>query len=218
MLRNVIIIVLLISTFSCTAQGMFGAEAGLGKATTAKSYITPAFKGYYLTKLSRSFYVGGTINFERYSFLEKYNTGSIQYGDVISIRNKSSFVFFSPTIDWGLGYRKYVHIHFAMGAGLLAGGRQVTNMYEPYSTVAPVYTAADTTGLSTSYNLPVLASRFALGVSERIHTSGYWNIMLTQEFSYVPTNLTTHGPNLKTNYIAFTIGIMHKYPMVLIED
>lgn len=197
------------------AQGMYGAEAGAGKATTGKSVKTLTLKGYWEGRLSRSFYLGASLLYERYSFTKSYNLSA--GGDIISIQQKSAYVFLSPTLDWGIGYRKYWHLHVSVGPGLLAGGSQFTNLYTPYLTTPSITTKYDTVAHYTSSNLPILATRISIGFSERIPTRRFWNIMLTQEFGYIPSNLTTHGPNLRTNYFAFTVGIMHKYPMTFVE-
>ncbi len=215
--EGILVSCFLFVAFHSAAQGMYGFEGGLGKSTTARAYTTPAFSGYYLSKLSRTFYLGAALNYERYSFLNNYNPVSPSYGDIISIRQKSSYVILSPKLDVGIGYRKYWHVFASFGAGMLLSGNQVTNKYDHYSTLPPVYTANDTVSHYTSYDLPVLLSRYSFGVARRISTGGYWNIMLSAAYSYIPTNLTTHGPALRTNYFAFTIGIMHKYPMVLVE-
>jgi hypothetical protein len=198
---------------------MFGVEGGVGKATIGKSYLTPTIEGYYLKKITRSFYVGATLSYQRYSFLYKSGIPTSVAGDgsIVSIRQRSGYVFASPTADFGIGYRKYIHVYASFGAGLLAEGRQLTNRIQQYQTTPPVTSAYDTTAYYTSNSLPLLISRYSLGITERIPTSGYWNIMLSQEFSYIPNNLTTEGPHLKTNYFAFTVGIMHKYPMVFVE-
>jgi hypothetical protein len=59
--------------------------------------------------------------------------------------------------------------------------------------------------------------RIGLGVTERIPTHGYWSITLSQDFSFLPGKLNTGGANLNTGYFCFTIGIMHKYPQVMVE-
>lgn len=208
---------LLFLSLCASGQGMYGFEAGLGKSTTANSYTTPVLTGYYLAKLNRTFYLGVALNYERYSFLHKYNPASPAYGDILSIRQKSSYVLLSPKLDVGIGYRKYWHAFVSFGAGMLLSGNQVTNKYDSYITTPPVYVGNDTSSHYTSYDLPVLISRYSFGVSRRISTGGFWNIMLSAAYSYIPTNLTTHGPALRTNYFSFTVGVMHKYPMVLVE-
>ena len=207
------------TTLPSFSQGMYGFEGGAGKATIKKSYITPEFSGYCLMKLSRSFYLGGALSYEYYSFLHNYNpaAASLVYGDVISIRQKSSYLFLTPKIDFGIGYRKHYHAWFSFGPGIFLGGRQLTSKYDTYQTTPPVTTAYDTTGSYTTNNLPMLISRYTLGFSRRISTSRYWNIMFSGEYSYLPTSFAIHGPHLKTNYFCFTVGIMHKYPMVWVE-
>ncbi len=201
------------------SQGMFGMEAGVGQSTVKKSYKTPVIKGYYLYKLSRNFYAGGTLSYERYSFLEKYNVAPAPGSNnaVINIRQKSGYMFLSPTVDMGIGYRKYLHIHAAFGLGIFTDGTQLSNKYEQYVATPPIGTAYDTATVNTTRNIPILASRYAMGFSWRIPTGGYWNIILTSEYAHIPANLTNFGPKLKTDYVSFTIGIMHKYPMVLVE-
>jgi hypothetical protein len=203
----------------CFAQGMYGFEFGIGKASISKSYVTPEFTGYCLVKLSRTFYLGGAMSYERYSFDHSYNQSSANVvpGEVISIKQKSSYLFFTPKVDVGIGYRKYYHVFASFGPGILLSGKQWSNKIEPYVNPSGS-TTMDTTAIYTANNLPVLVSRYTIGASRRIPTNRYFNLMVSAEYSYIPTNLTTHGPALKTNYFCITIGVMHKYPMVVIED
>lgn len=207
-------------TISCFSQGMYGVDAGVGKVTSYQSYKTPAFAAYFLTKINRSIYCGGSLNYQRYSFLYSSDVApsAVTYGDVLNTRLKSSYLFFSPKIDFGIGYRKYLHLNFSVGAGVFMGGSEWTNKYEQYF-ILPAATSfrSDTALYNTSYNIPNLVFRYAAGLSERIPTRHFWNIVLSQEFSYLARKLNYGGPNLKTNYIAFTVGIMHKYPQVAIE-
>lgn len=201
------------------SQGMYGFEGGFGRATAGKSYATPVFTGYVLGKLTRSFYVGGAVSYQQYSFRYNYNrtAASLTDGDIISIRNQSSYVIFSPKVDFGIGYRKYFHLHTTFGLGLLAEGYQLANTYGTYAAAPPVSIGHDTTAVYTSHNLPVLVSRYTLGASWRIPTLRYWNIVVSGEYAIIPTNLTIHGPSLRTNFYCFTVGISHKYPMTFVE-
>jgi hypothetical protein len=219
MIRTFLFVFLLMPAIYSHAQGMFGMEAGVGQSTVKTSYKTPVLKGYYLHKLSRTFFTGGTLSYERYSFQEKYNvppaTGSNEA--VISIRQKTGYLYLSPTADMGIGYRKYLHVHAIFGLGIFTNGKQTSNKYEQYVSTPPIGTAYDTATYITTQNVPRLASHYAMGFSWRIPTGGYWNIILTSQYTHIPTNLTNYGPVLKTDYVSFTIGIMHKYPMVLVE-
>jgi hypothetical protein len=201
------------------SQGMYGFEGGLGRATAGKSYTTPVFTGYVLGKLTRSFYVGVAVSYQQYSFRYSYNhsAASLTDGDIISIRNKSSYVIFSPKLDFGIGYRKYFHLHTTFGLGLLAEGCQVSNTYGTYAAAPPVSTGHDTMAVYSTHNLPTLLSRYTIGVTWRIPTLRYWNIVVGGEYAYIPTNLSTHGPGLRTNFYCFTVGISHKYPMTFVE-
>jgi hypothetical protein len=215
-------LIALLSLFSIHsfAQGLYGVEAGVGKSLAYTSYYTPAVAGYYMARINRHIYVGAEVSYQRYSFL--YTSGitpkAVDFGDVINIRQKSSYLFFSPKIDFGIGYRKYLHLNFSAGGGIYMGGSSWTNKYEQIFTL-PAGTSfrSDTALYNTTYNIPSFIYRYAAGLSERIPTNKYWNIVFSQEFSYIARKLNYSGPNLNTNYIAFTVGIMHKYPQVLVE-
>src|ERR1700744_4099185 len=113
------------------SQGMFGFQAGIGYGTAYKATITPALEGYYLKKLTSRLYVGGSLFFQRYSFQNTLikDTSNLNYGDLLSIRQKSSYLFFCPKIDFGFGYHKYIHANLSFGPGLYMGGTQYTYMY-----------------------------------------------------------------------------------------
>lgn len=217
MKHTILLALLCFSFFSSHAQGMYGFEAGLGKATLGKSKLTPTLRGYYLKKLSRRIYAGGGISWERYSFNHYINPGNAAYGDALSIRQKSSYVFFTPKIDLGIGYRQYVHLSLSFGPGVFAGGSKFTNQYDPLLNSSGQYYGGDTATYDNTGNIKTLICRFGLGVSERIPTQGHWNITLTQEFGYIPSKLNFPGTDIKSNYFCLTVGIMHKYPMVFVE-
>jgi len=219
MKRIVLAIILCFFTCPSFSQGMYGFEAGLGRATLGRAYTTPVLSGYVLMKLSRSFYLGAALSHQRYSFYYDYKkpAGSLNYDDVISIRNKSSYLLFTPKIDFGIGYRKYLHLFATFGPGLLMGGRQISYTLTPYQTLPTGTTATDTSARYTSGDMPNFISRYTLGASWRIPTGRYWNIMAGAECSVIPTSLTRYGPGLKTNYFCLTVGIMHKYPMAFVE-
>jgi hypothetical protein len=211
--------VLFCFSFSCLAQGMFGANTGLGFTPGLESKKTLAVEGYYLHKISHKIYAGLTLFYQRYSVQAPVdNSGVIQYGDVIDIRQKSSFVFISPKVDYGIGYRKYLHVFATMGPGIYAGGSQISNTHSPYWT-PPGGTpyGADTLAVNTTYNIPSVIMRYGLGLMERIPTHKYWNITLSQEINFMPGGLSTGSTPIQTPYFCFQIGIMHKYPHVFVE-
>ena len=219
MKRSVLAIAMLLFTMPSFAQGMFGAQAGLGYTTAYKGHITPAFEGYYLHKAIPHLYAGGSLFIQKYSLLNEVKKDAVaNYGDIISIRQKSTYAFISAKVDYGIGYRQYVHISLAFGPGFYLGGSQYTNQYLPYPTGSSGNAfGADTMAVNTTYNIPAVIFRGALGISERIPTHGYWNITLSQEFSLIPGNLSKSGPAMNTGYFAFQVGIMHKYPLVFVE-
>lgn len=202
------------------AQGMFGAQAGLGYGTAYKSKITPAFEGYYLQQIFPRIYIGGSVFFQRYSFKNTLisDTSNLAYGDVISIHQQSSYLFLCPKIDFGFGFHKYIHATLAFGPGLYLGGNQYTYAFQPFWTnTSGISYGKDTISTNTSYNIPKVVYRVAIGISERIPTHRYWNIMLSQEFSFLPGYISHGDPKMSTGYFSFQVGIMHKYPMKFIE-
>ncbi len=205
---------------SCFAQGMYGAQMGVGFNTGGyHSKITPAIEAYYLHKIIPGLYAGASVFFQRYSLLNEVSTaGSLAYGDVVSVSQKSSYIFLSPKIDYGIDYRKYLHVYATFGLGVFAGGRQWSNTHSPYWTpLGGTPYGADTVAVNTSYNIPNVIMRYGFGFSERIPTGGYWNITLSQEYGGMPGGLSDGPYPFKTSYFCFTVGIMHKYPMVFVE-
>lgn len=200
-------------------QGMYGFEGGVGLGTAYKPYLTPVLEGYWLQRITHRIYAGGALKLEKYSFLYEpaAHPATATYGDLINIRQKSAYLFFSPKIDYGIGYRKYIHLHASAGPGLYMSGQQTSYEHQPFWTTAAGNVGADTIGANTTYNLPNAIFRYTLGITERIPTSGYWNIVLTQELSMVSGSLSKGGVPLNTGFISFTIGVMHKYPQVLVE-
>jgi hypothetical protein len=204
---------------SAAGQGMFGAQTGIGYTTGYDSRITPAVEAYYLHKVMHHLYAGGSLFFQRDSFNTPLNTGSnINYGDVVSIGQKTSFVFLSPKVDYAIDYRSYFHVFATFGLGVRMGGAQWSYTHAPFWT-PPGGTpyGADTIAVNTTYNLPNAITRFGFGLAERIPTRRYWNIMLSQEVGFMPGSLSKGATPLQTPYICFQVGLMHKYPQVFVE-
>lgn len=200
------------------SQGMFGVQGGIGFTTGYKTYYTPSFEGCYLAKVSPHIYLGGALAVQRYSFLDDLDKGNnLSYGDIISIRQKSSYVFFKPKFDLGIGARKHMHLTFSCGPGVFMSGNKTTQNYEPLVSPTGGYSGADTVSNSIKYNMRTVVFQATPGIWERIPTHGYWNITLSQELNYISSKLNYPGTNLKTNYILFSVGIMHKYPHVVVE-
>jgi hypothetical protein len=201
------------------AWGMYGFYGGVGMPTAYKGYKTFTAEGYFLKKLMEDVYGGGAISYQSYSFLNDLgkDINSANYGDMLSIRHKSSYLFLRPKLDVGIGYRQYVHLNVSAGPGFLMGGSQYHNKAEPFWVTPTGATGKDIVSFNVSYNIPSVVMRYTFGVSERIPTHGYWNIMLSQEFSYIPTDFDKNGTGLHSHYISFTVGIMHKYPQAFVE-
>ena len=200
--------------------GMYGFQAGIGYGTAYKSKITPAIEGYYLKRLTPRISIGGSIFFQKYSFQNTLikDTSNINYGDVMSINQKSAYLFFCPKLDFGFGYRKYIHASLAGGPGVYMGGKQSTNEFQPFWTTATGNNfGSDTISYNTTYNIPKVIFRTALGISERLPTYHYWNIIFSQEYSYIPGDISKGNPALSTGYFSFQVGIMHDYPQVFVE-
>jgi hypothetical protein len=212
---TVVFMFLLVPSF---AQGMYGFEGGLGYSTGYKSYLTPTFGGYALHKLGYRVYAGADVSFQRYSVLNTLKTvGTANFGDIVSVRQRCSYAFISAKIDYAIGFHKYFHFNAAFGPGFFMGGKQYTNTNLPYWTAGGNPYGSDTTAVNTSYNIPAVIFKGTLGVSERIPTGRYWNVTLSQQFSFIPANLSKNGPPINTSYFAFQVGVMHKYPLVFVE-
>jgi len=213
-------LLLCVTTTYSFSQAIFGFDGGLGKTTSYKSYLTPELQAYVLGRISPHIYAGGAVGFERFSFLYNANVAPVasNFGDIISIRHKSSYFFFYPKLDIGLGYRKYVHINLSVGGGIYMGGSEFTNRYaQIFTTPSAVSFRSDTAGFNTTYNTPTLMLQYGLGVSERLPTEGYWNIIISQNFGYLPKAFDKTESGLKTNYISLSVGIMHNNQRVLVD-
>lgn len=221
-MKRIILVAVLSSfvSFVSFSQGMFGCQAGLGFGTAYKAKKTLATEGYYLQQIFPRIYMGGSIFYQRYSFQNTIinDTFNLHYGDIISVNQKSAYLFLCPKIDMGFGFHKYIHASIAFGPGLFLGGNQYTNQFQPFWTnTSGVNYGRDTIATNTTYNIPKVIYRVAVGISERIPTHRYWNIMLSQEFSYLPGYISHGDPKMSTGYFSFQVGIMHKYPMKFVE-
>lgn len=203
----------------CRAQGMYGAQLGLGYSMGYTSKLTPNFDAFCLHKVIRRVYAGGELSVQRYSMLNDIKTsGAANYGDIISVSEKANYAFLCAKVDYAVGFHQYFHFSLSYGPGIFVGGHQYTNTHLPYwTTPGGASYGADTTAVNTTYNIPNVTFKGSFAISERIPTPGYWNILLSQEFNFLPGNLSNNGPAFNTSYIAFKVGIMHKYPMVFVE-
>ncbi len=220
MKSGALVVLFCIITTTSFSQGMFGFQAGIGKSTSYTPNKTLAAEGYYLYKVTPHFHVGASLSFQRYSFLNTLvkDTANLSYGELLSISQRSSYLFFCPKVDFGFGYHKYVRLGISFGPGLYMGGNQYYYQYQPYWTNTSGYSfGRDTVSTNTSYNIPQVIFRVGVGLSERIPTFRYWNIILSEEYTYLPGYISRGTPNLNTGYISFMVGIMHKYPQVFVE-
>lgn len=201
------------------AQGMYGFRGGIGLNTGGySSKKTPVIEGYCLWKALPGLYAGVTAGHQRYSVRQDVSgPAPVGMGTVTGMRQHSSYLFVSPTIDYGFGTRKYFHVFASAGAGFFAGGKQWTEARESVFLPGPGELGVHNFDINTSYNIPGVIMKYSFGFTERIPTRGYWNITLTQEYNGLPGSISDGPFPFKTNYFAFTVGIMHKYPMVFVE-
>ena len=217
-----IVLVAVLSFLSIVSfsQGMFGFQAGYGRGFSYSPEFTPAFHSYYLAKLTPRFYVGGAISFQRYSFKNTIvtDTNNLSYGETLGIHQKSSFLFFCPEIDFGIGYRKYIHANLSFGPGIAVEKYQMTSQYQPFwTTPGGGSYGADTVAANTAYNIPNVIFRIGFGLTERVPSFKFWNLIFTEEYSMIPGYISKGSPNLSTGYFCVMVGIMHKYPQVFVE-
>ncbi len=199
------------------AQGAYGVQLGIGRTTAYNSRFTTTVSGFYMARLSPRIYLGGELAIQKYSFTYEAGLSAPAYSDIISVSQKSYYMFVSPKFDLGIGYHKHVHFTFSAGAGLLMGGYQNTDQHTPLWVTNGVGVGADTMTTETTRYMRNFLYRIGGGITERIPTHGYWSITLSQDFSFLPTRLNNGGANLNTSYFCFTVGIMHKYPQTLVE-
>ena len=195
------------------SQGKYGFEAGAGYSTFSKSYFTPAFQGYWLGRLTHTFYFGGAISFERFSMGYTNNAATRDSGSIFNIRQKSDYLFFTPRLEMGIGRYKHLFANFSMGPGIYLGGNQWTHEYQTGYGFIP-----DTIFVNSSYNVQNIIFRISGGLKQRFTTYSYWNIVVSEEFNYIPGRLSRQTPDFKTNGFTVTVGVMHKYPSETIDE
>ncbi|GAA4464324.1 hypothetical protein GCM10023093_14450 [Nemorincola caseinilytica] len=219
MKHRILIALLCCVCISASGQGgMYGAQAGMGYTPGYASRLTPAVEAYYLHKVMYHFYAGGSLFFQRYSFKTDVGSGAAHYGNVLSMEQRSSYIFLSPKVDYAINYRSYFHVFATFGLGVRVGGRELSYTHSPiWTTPGGTPYGADTLAVNTSYNLPGTKARFGFGLAERIPTLRFWNIMLSQEVGFMPGSLSKGPYALSTPYVCFQVGIMHKYPQVFVE-
>ncbi len=219
-LKTLFCVFLLFHSMASFSQGKYGFEAGVGYTTYNKSYLTTAFQVYWLGRLTHTFYFGGAIAFQRLSMKYSNNpsAASLDSGTIFNIRQKSDYLFFTPRIEMGIGRYKHLFVNLSMGPGIYLGGNQWTHENQPFSTSSVIGYIPDTVFINTSNNIQNLIFRFTGGFKQRFTTYSYWNIVVSEEFSYIPGKISRETPDFKTNYFTVTVGIMHKYPSTRFEE
>jgi hypothetical protein len=129
-------------------------------------------------------------------------------------------IFFSCLEQkWDSVFVNIGSLPYAWGQVSYVGGAQWRHEYQPlWVTPGGIPYGTDTTNTNTPYNVPNLKFRISAGLKQRIPTYRYWNIVISEEFTYLPGVMNKVGPGMKTNYLSLTVGIMHKYPVVAMED
>ena len=235
-MKLILALLLLPLTFSGFAQSTIGIQAGVGATTSYLKPMTPTLNigGYFLEKQSTRVAFGGVLSIQKYSFTKNvgttYNTA---YGDILSISQKTSYLFLCPKIEFSIGKRQHLHAGFSVGPGVFVGGRQQDdiNYSSLHSSYPPSYPPAfirDSMQITANNNINKMILRAQLSFTEHIATNSSFGIFIFQDFSfissYVSKNalLSTVGNSnsllIRTNYVSCGIGFTNCYSRKSLRD
>ena len=216
-----ILLILLFSFVSANAHGqaIFALAGGIGQSTSSQTRLdrnAPTFSADYLQTVKTHVYIGCSLFYEHYSFINNpdgYNTGETDW-----VKQESGYLFFTPKVDIGFGKEQNFHLFFSSGPGVLLSGSQATSSYSMinynssnYYNYPPVY---DT--INTSNHINKWVFRISAGVTEYIHLPGGWDILLSEQFGFMPSffskdtneqNTTVPFPGFRTDYLSVQLGI-----------
>ena len=219
------ILIILIYFFSdhASCQNRLELDAGIGRATFSPSLINqPGYDHYstsdnkfttgisYLRKVGGHVYLGAKIYWEQYSFVyEKDNISSDDAGSD-HVDHKSSYLFFAPTIDVGIGRRQRCHTYVSTALGNMVSGYQKTNVAY-YGIGGPHFDSTYTSSSSITH----LIFRLNFGLVQHIRLDKLWHITISEGFSFMFSNLTVvdNVADLATihpGYLSLQVGLMRK--------
>ena len=215
-MKRLLLILFIVSVnLDAISQGIYGFDGGIGSVSDYNGKYLPTCSANYLKMVIPHVYLGCTIDCRFFSF--NYSDLSQQYadpnyGNIVNIDHKSSYIFFSPLIDVSIGEKQIIHLNCNVGPGFYLYGSETTKYLTNSLPGTNVYNYINT----SNHNSNVIY-QYSFGISESIPTKGYWSIKFSQQYCILGMDLNSGystGPALRSDYYSFTVGISHYYGKV----
>lgn len=223
MARVSALILLSFFAYRAHAQIILGCLGGISMSANRSARTEPVFEALALKKLHTNISYGCSAIFQKYFYTFNFNDSFPHKGSVISVADKYSFVFILPEIDFGIGRRKYIHLNFCLGPGIIVANKKWTSKYSAiyYSTSGTILSKEITTTY-TSDRPNGAKVRFGVGFSEFLPVKKRIEVIFSQKFNLLPDGYTYYNDRgairyLTANYLSFSIGIVHKYAKKPVE-
>jgi hypothetical protein len=164
---------------------------------------------------------GATIFYQGYNTYEDNEQYAAKNGvgnAGVTILNKSSYIFFAPKIIHDIGRSGLIKYYFDAGVGYSMSGTETMRKWD--RSVGGAYGIYDST-IDTSPNITKLVMRIGFGLTEYMKLGGKWWFTFTEDFGFVPQNIsstvsttdperTIYTPHtMKPGYISLQIGFSH---------
>jgi hypothetical protein len=137
-----------------------------------------------------------------------------------SVLHSSGYVFIAPKIEVCLGKRSTTHFYLCPGVGYNITGKETTRKWN--ATYGSALLGNYDSTINTTANIKKLAFRINFGFTEYMYASRKWRVILTEDFGFLATDLTTTGSytdpertpysvqDSKPVYISLLLGIDHR--------
>ncbi len=136
----------------------------------------------------------------------------------VVVLNQSSYIFFAPKFDYGMGRRENIHFYVNAGVGYNMSGTETMRKWDKSN--GSGYGNYDSL-INTTTNINKLVMRVGVGFTEYLFTSRTWRFTVTEEFGFINKSLSTtsdflnpsrtqYSPrDLKPTLFSLQIGMTH---------
>ena len=130
------------------------------------------------------FYQGYGMGYDNEAYGAKRGIGNAG----AMVLNKSSYVFIAPKIDVGIRRQENIHFYVDAGVGFKMSGTETLRKWD--RSYGAAYGNYDST-INTTPNITSMVLRVGVGLIEYLYTSKHWRFTFTEDFGFIPQNIST---------------------------
>ncbi len=199
---------------------------GAGLATQNNYDVGPSLAlSFHKACFKQRVFLGISLNYQEYSLYydrEAQALNNEKAYEGVTIRNKSDYGFFSPSIEYYIGNSCNFSLYVNGGVGYSIGGTETLHKWDQSHSYPLTPTNAYDSTINTTSNINKLIFRYAIGMCQYSPIYGRHpkkiKFMFNEEIGFVQGNIsttannnnpsrTTFSPNnLSPVYITFRIG------------